>query len=445
MQNPLFLLCSFEGPDTYSQAGGLGVRISDLAFALGENGYETHLFFIGDPQKAGEEKLLDGKLIYHRWCQWISHYHPMGVYDGEEGKIRDYAASLPHAVVNKLIIPAVKDNRPIVVMAEEWHTVPMIFSLSHQLYQMGLRDKVVLLWNANNVFGFNRIPWQHLASVCTITTVSRFMKHLMWQLGVNPIVIPNGISNNWLCVLPKTIVQAFSRLIKNRFVMVKVGRFDPDKRWLMAIEAGAMLKQQGLPSALKPLFIFRGGLEPHGGEVRERAKLLGLQIEPVYYSKSPSLEECLEGLKAAIQTADLVEICSFVPADFLKLLYKCANAVLAASGMEPFGLVGLEVMGSGGVAVTGCTGEDYAIPFQNAIVIETDYPIELSYSMKFLAENPELEKSIRKEGQKTAKNFLWENVINLLIEKIGFAANLQKVNLANNNQILSNKLQNIRK
>jgi hypothetical protein len=44
-----FCLLSFEGPDQYAQAGGLGVRITHLAETLARQGFETHLFFVGDP------------------------------------------------------------------------------------------------------------------------------------------------------------------------------------------------------------------------------------------------------------------------------------------------------------------------------------------------------------------------------------------------------------
>ena len=57
----------------------------------------------------------------------------------------------------------------------------------------GLRDKAIILWNANNVMGFDRIDWGRLDFCSQITTVSRYMKHVMWDRGVNPLVIPNGI------------------------------------------------------------------------------------------------------------------------------------------------------------------------------------------------------------------------------------------------------------
>src|SRR5205807_2517704 len=91
------ILVSFEGPDRYSLAGGLGTRVSELARAFADGGARTHLVFIGDPALPAREE--GGLLTLHRWAQWISRYHPNGVYDGEEGKLRDLAHTLPRFLV----------------------------------------------------------------------------------------------------------------------------------------------------------------------------------------------------------------------------------------------------------------------------------------------------------------------------------------------------------
>lgn len=69
-------------------------------------------------------------------------------------------------------------------------------------------------------------------------------------------------------------------------------------------------------------------------------------------------------------------------------LYAACDAVLANSGHEPFGLVGLEVMAAGGLAVTGSTGEDYAEAYRNALVLETDDPIEIVSELMLLKQRP---------------------------------------------------------
>jgi hypothetical protein len=82
-----------EGPGLYAQAGRIASRITGRAQALATSGFVTHLWFVGNPDLAGHE--TRGQLWLHRWCQWISHCHPGGVYAGEQGKHNDYAASRP--------------------------------------------------------------------------------------------------------------------------------------------------------------------------------------------------------------------------------------------------------------------------------------------------------------------------------------------------------------
>ena len=89
----LFIVISFEGPDRWSQAGGLGIRVTGLADSLAALGHEVHVFFIGDPDRPGEE-FFNGVAL-HRWSQWLSRHYRAGVYDGEEEKRADLTASLP--------------------------------------------------------------------------------------------------------------------------------------------------------------------------------------------------------------------------------------------------------------------------------------------------------------------------------------------------------------
>src|SRR5437588_3884513 len=117
-----FVVLSLEGPDAYARAGGLGVRVTELSHALAHAGYPVHLVFVGDPALPGHESLLDGRLTLHRWCQWISAFHPEGVYAGEEGKWRDFTSSTVDFIVDQLARPAIEAGQRVVVLSEEWHT-----------------------------------------------------------------------------------------------------------------------------------------------------------------------------------------------------------------------------------------------------------------------------------------------------------------------------------
>ena len=60
-----FHVLSFEGPDAYSLAGGLGTRVIGLTDALAKLGHEVHLWFVGDPDQPGHD--TRGNLHLHRW------------------------------------------------------------------------------------------------------------------------------------------------------------------------------------------------------------------------------------------------------------------------------------------------------------------------------------------------------------------------------------------
>ena len=166
--------------------------MTGLTQALAAAGFATHPWFVGDPALPGHD--IREQVQLHRWCQWISRYHPGGVYDGEEDKRADYAASLPPALCQEVLLPHLGGGGRAAILAEEWHTVDAVLHLDWLLRQAGVRHQVTLLWNANNTFAFERIDWGRLAQAAVITTVSRYMKHLMWGLGVNPLVLPNGLA-----------------------------------------------------------------------------------------------------------------------------------------------------------------------------------------------------------------------------------------------------------
>jgi len=416
----VFVLLSFEGPDLYSQAGGLGVRVKGLSRTLARLGYQTYLYFCGDPDLPGEEAHEDGKLVLRRWCQWISATHRAGVYDGEDEKIRDWNVSLPPHLIDHVIAPAAANAATVVILGEEWHTAASMSVISDSLYYRGLRDRVVMLWNANNTFGFHRINWTALGMATTITTVSRYMKFKLWDWGHNPIVIPNGIPRESIKDADPALAAAVRAAARADHLCFKIGRFDPDKRWLMAVAAMAYLKRHG--SSVK--LVIRGGREPHGGEVITQAQHLDLRVAD---ADAPAEPAGLVALLGRHKDADVLNLTSYVSDDALGVLYAAADAVLANSGHEPFGLVGLEVMAAGGLAVTGATGEDYADAYRNALVVETDDAVELVTELNLIQERPRLATLIRRRGRTTARTYVWEKVIEQLLLRIELAAAQQAV------------------
>lgn len=410
--NTEFVILCFEGPDGYSNAGGLGVRISHLSAALAEMGFRTHLFFIGDPRLPGEERRCGGKLILHRWCQWISSYHPNGVYDGEEGKVYDFNESIPRFVISNIVRPAIEDGKLVVVLAEEWQTAEALCRLHDMLRDLRLRDRAVTFWNANNIFSFHRINWPRLSSCATITAVSRYMKHLMWPMGLNPVVIPNGIPKKLLRRVNDAEAAKVRGQLRADLVLSKVARWHPHKGWEAAIEAVSHLRDRNL----KVLLLARGGIEPYGEEVIHKAYRLGLKVAQTG-TQSRSGDGCIQALREA-STADVINIRFHLSPELLRLMYRASDAVLANSGHEPFGLVGLEAMAAGGIVFTGNTGEDYTIPMVNSIVLDTGDPMEIVGHLVHLAENPGEAERIRSAARRAARCFTWQASVRNLIGRL---------------------------
>jgi glycosyltransferase involved in cell wall biosynthesis len=398
-----FHVLSFEGPDAYARAGGLATRVHGLAQTLAELGYETHLWFVGDPDLPGHE--VHGRLHLHRWCQWLSAHHPGGVYDGEESKQRDFRASLPPALLSDYVLPHVREGGRAVVLAEEWQTADAVLHLDGLAREAGVRERLTLLWNANNTFGFDGIRWDALRRAAVLTTVSRYMKHCMRGQGVDALVVPNGLSADCFDSPDPGAVSELRRRFRDRTVLTKMARFDPDKRWIESIRITAELKQQ----EWRPMLVMRGGAEPHGHEVLAVARAAGLRV-----TERAWREPGAAGLLAALEDpgdADVVHLTSFVDAESRRVLFRASDAVLANSNHEPFGLVGLEAMAVGGLACTGCSGEDYAVPGQNAIVLETSDPQEFVGLFRRLRANPEQARALRRAGRSTSRRYAWTQVV----------------------------------
>lgn len=399
-----FHLLSFEGPDPYARAGGIASRVSGLAGALADGGFDTHLWFIGDPGLPGHE--TQGRLTLHRWCQWISAYHPGGVYDGEEGKQADYAASLPPFLIHDVLRPGLAHpGRRAVILAEEWQTVNAVLHLDWLLRRLGLRDRVDIFWNANNTFGFDRIDWPRLRAAARPTTVSRYMRYQMWKRGVDPLVIPNGLVAEAYCAPDAAAVRAFRHHVPGRFVLGKIARWDPDKRWLLAVDTIGDLKRRGAD----PILVARGGVEAHGGEVVRRAAVAQLRV--AWRQPTAPGEGGLLAALSALRDVDVVLLATPLDGPAARLLLRGADAVLANSGREPFGLVGLETMAVGGLACTGGTGEDYVVAGWNALVLQTTDPAEFVAHYQWLRADARRARFLRRNGLTTARRYAWAEII----------------------------------
>jgi glycosyltransferase involved in cell wall biosynthesis len=113
----------------------------------------------------------------------------------------------------------------------------------------------------------------------------------------------------------------------------------------------------------------------------------------------------------SLRDVDVLSLRSPLDPDSRRMLFYASDAVLANSRHEPFGLVGLETMAVGGIACTGCSGEDYAVPGRNALVLETSDPREFLGLFAELRADPALERAIRQAGRTTARQYTWRQIM----------------------------------
>ncbi len=404
-ESTVFVILSFEGPDDFSRVGGLATRVASLVNALARRNYETHLFFIGDPALPGVEAREDGKLRLHRWCQWLSAYHSKGPYDGEEAKLQDWTASLPQYLADVLLPDVIASGRDVVVMAEEWQTAHVMISLKAKIDAAGWQDRVRLMWNANNTYGFHRIDWPALKKSAAITTVSRYMKYVMHSTGIEASVLPNGIDDDLIGPVDEINAVPLASALRGRTALTKVARWDVEKRWDYAVDATALLKSLGH----SPVLFARGGSPSKSGDVIARMARLGLRVERIQVDMPDTPSLATELMQAA--GADVVLIERLLNSDQCRMLYHVSDAVLANSAFEPFGLVGLETMAAGGIAAVGSTGEDYVTHGYDAISLQTDDVREFVRWLTKFRREPACQESMRREARISAARFTWGSVL----------------------------------
>jgi glycosyltransferase involved in cell wall biosynthesis len=405
-------LLSFEGPDRYASIGGLASRVTQLSRALGAGGHAVELVFVGDPHAKPIEQ-VDPGVTLRRWSQWISAQYPRNCYDGETAKVHDWEASLPPWVIDTLLAPAAARGERVLVICEEWQTANVAIAIDRLARERGIRGALTLMWNANNTYGFERIHWPTLLRAAAVSCVSKYMKFELAQWNVAALVIPNGLDPALLDGADKERTAALRAAFGDRPTCVKVGRFDPDKNWLQAIDAVAELRAGGADVRL----IVRGGKEPYGDVVLGRARERGLAVERLSYEGSDwrELARALSFIEAPV-----VHVRAFLDEPTLYALYAAADVVLANSGKEPFGLVGLEVMAAGGIAVCGATGEEYAEAFENAIVCDTADGRELATYLRALFADDALAAELRANGAQTAARYTWVQALEALDRKIAY-------------------------
>jgi hypothetical protein len=317
--------------------------------------------------------------------------HPKDVYDGEEGKYNDFSRTLPPHLAD-LAAEAERRGERTVMLFEDWQTASAAIGAATLCRARGIHAP--MFWNANNTYGFGRVDFPILRRVASITTISRYMRMELLKVDVEAAILPNGIADRWLKPLPPSDGSVLRKSFNERPTFVKVARFDRDKRWLWAIDAIAAMRDAGM----RPRFIMRGSRSDYAETVGTRIS----RARPEHRTPRAAGTAIPRGTSHPRSRRRPRRSCSSTSSSTertLRALYARADGVLANSEKEPFGLVGLEVMACGGIAYVGRTGEDYAVPFGNAVVMQSDDPRELLTSYRRFATAPSAAPSRRRSAR----------------------------------------------
>ena len=134
-----FHILSFEGPDGYARAAASPAGISGLSEALAGAGFETHLWFVGDPHNLPAMKIGAGSRCTAGANGSVIIMAPAST-TVKKRKRADYAASLPPFLARELLLPHAQGGGRAVVLAEEWQTVDALLHLDWLLRNAGVRD-----------------------------------------------------------------------------------------------------------------------------------------------------------------------------------------------------------------------------------------------------------------------------------------------------------------
>jgi glycosyltransferase involved in cell wall biosynthesis len=232
---------------------------------------------------------------------------------------------VPSFVVDSIVAPTAAAGERTLVICEEWQTANVAIAIDELARLRGVRNTFTLMWNANNTYGWENIDFHALRSAAAITAVSKYMKFELSRYGVPSLVIPNGIDNKLLDGADPRLLAEMRQALAGRPTLVKVGRFDPDKNWMQAIDALAELHAAGVNARM----IVRGGREAYGDAVFGRAHDRGLNVERIAYEGSDG-HKVIDGI--ALADGPIVHLRAFLDEPTLFALYAAADAVLANSG-----------------------------------------------------------------------------------------------------------------
>src|SRR5207245_8522500 len=217
-----------------------------------------------------------------------------------------------------VVIASAAEGRKSGLLFEDWQTADAAIATA-AILNVRMPGAAAILWNANNTYGFGSVDFPLLRLAASITTVSRFMRAEMSAVGVDAAVLPNGIAERFLKPLPPTEARPLREAFGDRPTFVKVARFDPDKRWLWAIDAIAFMRDAGA----RPRLLMRGSRNPYGDIVGARIRARGLSIERVALPTEATTRDLAAVVAAS--TAEILFLDYFIPERTLRAMYQSAD------------------------------------------------------------------------------------------------------------------------
>ena len=303
-----------------------------------------------------------------------------------------------------------------------------IHDLLH-IYQ--LRDEVRIVWNANEIYGFDQVDWDYLSRATTITVVREHMKQILLERGIDPVVIPNGIPEVLLEEKNRANVSQIRKMVGTDVIFSKVSRWRQDRGWKAAIDATHRLNKVGESASLLACV----GVEADRKRIAHQLVSCGIGMKNINLEMNAEKSypgavfkddstPYLEALFMGNEKVDVFNLAFPVPLTFLSELYRASDVVLANSDHDPFAL-DMEAMAAGAIVFVGRKAEGHIKHMYNAVVLDKYTADEILFYTSYLRIHPEKREMIRAAAKETAKQQTWKEVVKKLLQRLESQASTQ--------------------
>lgn len=249
--------------------------------------------------------------------------------------------------------------------------------------------------NKPNMTGkIRRLPWDQL--IC----VSNFVKKNWQHLGTaakNLPVVYNGINlEGFKGVRPDEKIlklkkeKQFSKIIffAARITRISTGRIDQQKNFILLLKACKKLLRDGFNDFI----------------------VLAFQNESLVSGKAEESFQKIKDLIIKYGLKDHIVFQANISPEKIKSYYQAIDVVCVPSIRETFGLVYIEAMASGKVAIASSTGGpvEYIKNGKNGYLVDPKNPNDLAEVLHRVLMDEKLREKISREGLITAKKFSLE-------------------------------------